>query len=624
MLNQIDTIARNKQLSDFKSAMEAKGLIPGVIIHDGKIHRCGTAERPHSQNGWYIAHADSLVSGVYGDWQTDDTWKFCAKGENELTPEERNGLKVRIEGDKQRQQKETAKRHAEAQTEAKRIFDESVQAPNDHPYLVHKGVKAVGDLRIVADGRLLVPVLDLQGTITSLQYIADGGDKRFLAGGKVKGGCFSIPTANGRKDGPLYVCEGYATGATIHQATGADVRIAFNCGNLQAVSEMARAQYPDRKIIVCADDDMKTEGNPGLTKATEAALAAKAMLAVPRFNDQTGKTDFNDMAATEGMEAVKAALDAAETPSMKPDVEGGEVYAESRLVAYDIDRFLSIDIPPRDYILYPVIPTQGLVMCYAPRGIGKTYVALSIAYVVATGQQLCEWKALTPRRVLYIDGEMPASTMQERLAAIVAGSPKDLPSPDFLRIITPDMQPDLMPNLAKPEGQSALAPFLDGVELVVIDNLATLCRLGRENEAESWLPVQEWILSLRRRGISVLLIHHANKGGGQRGTSSREDVLDTVISLRRPQDYQPQEGARVEIHLEKARGIVGEDAKPFEAILKQEGDALVWLCRDIEDVDLELVESLLSEGKTIRAIAEEVGLSKSKVGRLVKQIKEAE
>lgn len=603
--------------------MEANGLVPGKLLTDGQIHRCGTADKPHSQNGWYIVHADTPVSGAYGDWQTGDSYKFCSKGESELTPEERDHLKARYVADKKHRQEETAKRHAEALLEASRILDGSVLAPDDHPYLVHKGVKAAGNLRIVADGRLIVPVLDQQGTITSLQFIADGGDKRFLPGGKIKGGYFPIPAANEKKAGPLFICEGYATGATIHQATGDAVLVAFSCGNLLAVSEMARAQYPARKIVVCADDDTKTESNPGIARATEAALAAKALLAVPKFTDKARGTDFNDMVATEGMEAVKAALAAAKDPSLKHEKDDGKGNSESGLVVYDIDRFLNIDIPPRDYVLHPVIPTQGLVMCYAPRGIGKTFVALSIAYAVASGQRLCKWEAPVPRRVLYIDGEMPASTMQERLAAIVAGSPKKLPSPDFLRIITPDMQPNLMPNLAKPEGQNALAPFLDGVELVVIDNLATLCRLGRENEAESWLPVQEWILSMRRRGISVLLIHHANKGGGQRGTSSREDVLDTVISLRRPQDYQPEEGARFEIHLEKARGIVGEDAKPFEAYLKHENATVNWLCRDVEDVDLELVESLLSEGKTIRAIADEVGLSKSRVGRLVKKIKEA-
>ena len=161
------------------------------------------------------------------------------------------------------------------------------------------------------------------------------------------------------------------------------------------------------------------------------------------------------------------------------------------------------------------------------------------------------------------------------------------------------------------------------MELVIIDNLATLARHGRENEAEGWLPVQQWILSLRRQGISVLLIHHAGKGGQQRGTSSREDVLDTVINLRRPDDYQTEQGARFEVHLEKARGIVGDGAKPFEATLEAQGRALVWRCRDLEDVRLAQVKELKAEGLSANKIAEETGIPRSTVQRLIRKLGDA-
>ena len=96
---------------------------------------------------------------------------------------------------------------------------------------------------------------------------------------------------------------------------------------------------------------------------------------------------------------------------------------------------------------------------------------------------------------------------------------------------------------------------LDGVELVVFDNLSTLVSAGRENDAESWDAMQAWLLHLRRRGVSVLMIHHAGRGDNARGTSKREDVLDTVIHLKRPEDYMTTEGARFEVHLTKARGV---------------------------------------------------------------------
>ena len=181
-----------------------------------------------------------------------------------------------------------------------------------------------------------------------------------------------------------------------------------------------------------------------------------------------------------------------------------------------------------------------------------------------------------------------------------------------------------MPNLATRDGQEAVSPFLEGVDLVVLDNLATLARHGRSNDEESWLPVQGWLLDLRRRGLSVLMIHHQGKGGDQRGTSAKEDILDTVISLNRPNDYRAEQGARFEVHLTKARGICGAEVKPFEAQLFTSGHALTWTTRDIEDAELEYFRSLRESGSSIREAAEEMGIHKSKAQRLQRRLNDSE
>lgn len=288
----------------------------------------------------------------------------------------------------------------------------------------------------------------------------------------------------------------------------------------------------------------------------------------------------------------------------------------SSLAACSLSEFLSLELPERQFLLEPVLPEQGLAIIYAPRGLGKTYAALSMALAVASGGEVYGWKAPSPQPVLYIDGEMPASTMQERLLGLSNGSDSALPSSHFFQLITPDLQQVPMPNLSHSAGQRSVDEFLSGVRLVVIDNLATLCRNGRENEADSWLPVQSWLLDLRRRGLSVLLVHHAGKSGDQRGTSAKEDIMDTVISLRRPQGYTMQEGARFEVHLTKARGVAGDGVKPFEVQLQQEGDALTWTVREIEEAEQDQLRSLLAEGLSIREIAEEMGKSKSAIHRL--------
>jgi hypothetical protein len=130
--------------------------------------------------------------------------------------------------------------------------------------------------------------------------------------------------------------------------------------------------------------------------------------------------------------------------------------------------------------------------------------------------------------------------------------------------------------------------------------------------------MQEWILRLRRRGIAVLLVHHSGKSGEQRGTSRREDVLDTVIGLRRPEDYEPQQGARFEVHVEKSRAHFGDAGRPFEASLVSmpDGRGLTWSARDLKPNNLEEAAALFRSGVTVRAAAAQLGIARSSAGRL--------
>jgi putative DNA primase/helicase len=293
----------------------------------------------------------------------------------------------------------------------------------------------------------------------------------------------------------------------------------------------------------------------------------------------------------------------------------------SRLRPHNLESFLSLSIKPREMIVDPIIPEKGLAMLYAARGTGKTLVALGIGFAVATGTRFLKWSAPKPRRVLLIDGEMPAAALQERLMALIASAPNTELDPENLKILSADLiEVGGIGNLASPNVQDELEQWLDGIDLLILDNLSSLTAVIRDNDAESWGPIQEWLLKLRRRGISVLIVHHAGKGGQQRGTSRREDVLDTSISLRRPADYSPTEGARFEVHLEKARGVHGDAAKPFEAKLETQGDGAVWTIRELDDANRARVQALLDDGLSVRDIADETGIPRSTVHRIKKAI----
>jgi putative DNA primase/helicase len=295
--------------------------------------------------------------------------------------------------------------------------------------------------------------------------------------------------------------------------------------------------------------------------------------------------------------------------------------APSALQPLNLGEFLKLELPPRRLILTPWLSEKGTAMIYSPRGVGKTLLGLSAGYAAASGDGFLGWSAPAPRRVLYVDGETTAAEMQHRLAAIVAGFTGEA-APDYFRMLSADVSERGLPDLATPDGQREFDDAIGNAELAILDNISTLCRSGKENEAEGWQSVQDWALSHRRAGRSLIFAHHAGKGGNQRGTSKREDVLDTVIALRRPQDYRPEDGARFEVHFEKHRSFFGSEAEPFEARYEKRDGAAIWTQTAIADVDLKRVADAIREGKSIRETATDLGMNKSKVERLRAKAKE--
>lgn len=310
--------------------------------------------------------------------------------------------------------------------------------------------------------------------------------------------------------------------------------------------------------------------------------------------------------------------------------DAGSPYANGSVVAelhsshlhplkvVSLRNFLAQELVPRATIMGPWLMTQSLSMIYGWRGVGKTHVSLGVACAVASGTSFLNWTADKPHRVLLLDGEMPATALQERLKAIIASSHIQLKD-DFLTIVTPDLQAGVMPDLSTYKGQEAVNAAIEqsGAELIIVDNLSCLVRgSGRENEAESWTSVSEWALYQRQHKRSVLFIHHAGKGGQQRGTSKREDVLDVVIALRRPPDYDPAIGACFEVHFEKARHMHGDVTAPIEATLTTDAKGLAcWAWRFVEDTTFDRVVELANHGLTQRDIVDELGLSPSTISR---------
>lgn len=282
------------------------------------------------------------------------------------------------------------------------------------------------------------------------------------------------------------------------------------------------------------------------------------------------------------------------------------------ICTYTLEELLSAKFPPRENLLEPWLPEKGIAMIYAPRGVGKTHLALGCACAVASGGEFLKWRAARPRRVLLLDGEMPVVALQERLDAIVVKTGVSVPE-GFITIMPYDACPEGGPDLSTEEGQAILEPFIGNAELIVVDSISTICRGGKENEAESWAAIQSWALGQRRRGRTVLFVHHSGKSGDQRGTSKREDVLDTVIKLVRPADYCAEDGARFIVEFTKNRGFMGPDAASFEAALS-DGD---WTTRVPAEERTARILELRAQGMTQRQIAKEMAIGLGTVSRAI-------
>ena len=273
------------------SCPEASKIVPGRFI------RFSVSDQGRDDAG-YCKMFDDGDGGVFGCWRSGvaETWQ----AKQATTPEDRAAFAERVKQARAEAERIREQEREECRIKSAELWDKGRDVAADHPYILAKCIRPIGIKQLRE--MLMIPVRDTAGTLHGLQCIQPDGAKRFKTGTAVAG-CFLLI---GKPESKLCICEGYATGATIHQATGCAVAVAFNAGNLKPVALALRKKHPDIDLIVCADDDHATEGNPGMTKATEAARAVNGLLAVPVFPQERGPkdTDFNDLARIIDLDAV--------------------------------------------------------------------------------------------------------------------------------------------------------------------------------------------------------------------------------------------------------------------------------------------------------------------------------
>jgi putative DNA primase/helicase len=508
-------------ITQFRIAMGARQIIPPVeIIADGKIHRCDAEGKNGRDDAAYLLHLDGIPAGGLENHRDGRGWEnWRADVGRRLTPAEEQVIRARASAQRGERKQEEAGRLAETKNRANAIWEASVQAGVEHPYLTAKGVGA-HKVRLMTEsltiaglncaGALVVPMRDSAGEIFQLQLISSIGEKRYLPGPKPAGLYFSI----GERSDVICVAEGFATAASIHEATGYQVAVAFDCGNLVHVAKVLREKLPTVKIILCADDDFGTDGNPGITKATSAARLAGAYLAVPDFGTDrpTTAADFNDLGRVRSAEAIKRSIDAAVVVEPIPAIIAEEPMAGLVCAA-------AITPEPINWLWDGWLAVGKLHILAGAPGTGKTTVALALAATISCGGRWPDGTKADQGHVLIWSSEDdPKDTLVPRLATMGA----HLTRVHFIQTANDgDRTRSFDPATDIGQLRTAIRQLGISPKLLIVDPIVSAVAGDSHKGSETRRSLQPLVDLGAAEGCAVLGISHFSKGTAGRDVVER-------------------------------------------------------------------------------------------------------
>jgi putative DNA primase/helicase len=420
--------------------------------------------------------------------------------------------------------------------------------------------------------------------------------------GVIKGGFVQL-TAWPEANQPLIVAEGVEDAMPLAQLHGHAAIAALSVSNMKALKPP-----PCSELLIFADnDDTGQEAARALAARHHSGGGTAYVLSPP--------ADYKDWG-----EALKDA-DERDLENYRRQLAEAEPFdGANQVMAPTMSEVLELEVPDLEYLVEPWLTTSSLAMVHAKRGECKTRFVMAVGHAVAIGKDFAAWKVPRKARVLYVDGELPTALLQKRLQELGEASAN-------FRVLSRDIllrDNTVLPDLATEDGRA----FLDQIveqhhsELIVLDSLSTLIRSGVENEAESWAPIQEWMLEHRFKGRTIILIHHQGKNKTPRGTSKKEDVLDTVIALKLKEDDEASDThSTFQLTFTKKREFYGADAAPLLLHLSTASGTAEWRHETERDQQRDWAEALRQQGKTQQEIATEMDISQQRVSQLLKDKK---
>ena len=536
--------------SQLRDCMAQFEMDPGEVILDGKIHRFGA-----KKSSWYVAYGDGVPAGIFGNWKTGEHIPWRADVGRELTVAEQMAHTRHVAELRAIRDKELQDKHKVAATTVLQIWEQAGLASDEHPYLKRKDIKAHG-LRITGDGRLIAPLYDKDGELSSLQYITSEGSKQFHPGSAAQ----TSFTVLGDIGQDCFVAEGFATGATIHEVTGRPVVIAYTAGSLLETTRMLREQHPALSITIIADLDASGVGQ---AKAEQAASKYGARVVVSPVS-----SDVNDY--VQGGGDLLSLLD---PPKEKPWLT-------------PVSEFCKQPAPIR-WLVKHWIQDMAMIMVHGPSGSGKTFVVLDWCMRISSQQeaQQEEWcgELVKPGSVVYLAGEGHQG-LRGRVAAwmqyhhqsdidmVISRSGTDLNTPEGLQ-----------------KTITAIRDLPETPRLIVVDTLHRFLQ-GDENSAQDTKTMLDACsLLMREFNCSVLLVHHTGVNQEAqhrgRGSSAWKGALDIEISVqkkehdslisiiqRKNKDAELAQDKHLDLTTVPISGWLDEDGEQVTSAVLVEGD----------------------------------------------------
>lgn len=522
---------------------------------DGALHRYDKDGSNNDKAEWYVAFTsdtNNYVYCTYGSWSQDTKFTYRSgnipKEQRELFDRE---IRQRLEDERQRRIKE----QLQAQERAKETFAKA--KIETHPYLQNKKLEVEAP-RIC--NSLVVPYYNIDGEIQTLQYISPEGEKMFMKGGKTKGCYHPI----GDKADKIYICEGYATALTVHQATGYMTICAGSMHNINATTTILKSKHPKAKLYLCQD-----VGNTADKHAKEWKDKYQGTVYKPA-SDEKGY-DFNDLYIDNDIEDVKEALRCNPFP----------LFLMSEIEKYH-NRPISWIVPDQ-------ITENSVSMIHAKGGVGKSRLLYELMFALVerdlnvetmkeypkeqSNIRWLEWKVPKVHKCLYIDTELEGYQVYNRTQEVVNRRKSIYNETDMAFVMKQEM--DEYFNLYERKTREKLDILIDGYDVIFIDNLQNAMvdtDLGgdnKENDPKHWYVFFQWLKQWTRNGKTFILAHHTGKSGSYRGTSRQEGDVDNLIKLSYPHEHkitlQDEFDLAFVYEMEKGRDVPFHKREPFLA-----------------------------------------------------------